>query len=510
MRIVVVEDEDNIREGIIKLIGRMEGRYEVVGEADNGRDGFEIIRTAKPDLVITDIKMPFMTGIEMLGKLKEEGHSHKTFILTGFSEFEYAKKALQLGVVDYLEKPITADDLRIVLKKIEQELIYQQLGGLTKLSPSEQTEHLIVRTVFQEELAPALLTSHMQYTMDLNPELPFQHIQWYAGSSFQEIWRLLQGSLPDLLHPLSQCHLFPLAIDKSINLFMQNSFEVEPMKAHLLERLVALLPVMSKAVVVSWIKVPNLAGLKDGFTELQSLRKWSISDMQVPILSKEAILKSEKHTLQYAEQFDNRIAVAIAELNREAIEKIFADWLAYCFGGPYHPQQIIDATVRFVSEVLKQISIFLGDDIAFSKQSEWLNPIMHAQTRAELTEAVYAIAGQTMMFQKESSYSLIVMKALQHIHRRYHEGINLEQVSCSLHITPEYLSSLFTKEVKKTFTSFVKEYRIQKAKELLMHSNLKAFEIAEAVGYFDAKYFSRVFKEVTGLSPGEYQRINSQ
>ncbi len=130
MRIVVVEDEPRTRAGIVQLIKKINDNYEVVGEAENGARGFELIEQTKPELVIMDIQMPSMTGIEMLEKLKARGIIQKTVILTGYSDFEYAKKALQLGVCEYLEKPITAKDLKATLEKVEKELVYQRLIGL--------------------------------------------------------------------------------------------------------------------------------------------------------------------------------------------------------------------------------------------------------------------------------------------------------------------------------------------------------------------------------------------
>ena len=107
-------------------------------------------------------------------------------------------------------------------------------------------------------------------------------------------------------------------------------------------------------------------------------------------------------------------------------------------------------------------------------------------------------------------YSLTVQKAVRIIQERYADGISLDEIAGMLHITPEYLSGQFNREVGRSFSSYIKELRLRKAKELLLGSELKAFEIALKVGYPDPKYFSRVFKEATGMTPGEYQRFNNQ
>src|SRR5690606_10439063 len=131
-----------------------------------------LICELRPDLVITDIKMPMMSGIDMLSKLNTHGYRHKAIVLTGYSEYEYAKKALKLGVADFLEKPITVDDLKAILEKIEQDLIYEKLGGLPNRPPHEQTEQLIRHTLYQEAVDPSLLSFHLQQAEGFNPDIP--------------------------------------------------------------------------------------------------------------------------------------------------------------------------------------------------------------------------------------------------------------------------------------------------------------------------------------------------
>ena len=128
MRIVIVEDEIKIREGMAKLI-ESQTEHVVLGEAVDGKDGLEMILRFRPDLVITDIKMPKMDGLEMVRELHERKLSLHVVILTGYSEFEYAQKALRYGVDDYLLKPLAIDDIRDMLAKVEEKLKEALAGG---------------------------------------------------------------------------------------------------------------------------------------------------------------------------------------------------------------------------------------------------------------------------------------------------------------------------------------------------------------------------------------------
>ena len=116
LNIIIVEDEVKSREGIVKLISGISKEYKVVAQADNGFDGLEYIERLKPDLIICDIRMPGMDGLEMIYQLQRKGIYIKTIIITGYAEFDYAKKGINLGVEDYLLKPITCDDMKEILE----------------------------------------------------------------------------------------------------------------------------------------------------------------------------------------------------------------------------------------------------------------------------------------------------------------------------------------------------------------------------------------------------------
>ncbi len=512
MKIVVVEDEDNTREGIIRLIRKLSDKYIVVGEADNGVAGLEVIEREKPDLVIADIKMPQSTGIEMLERLKGKGCCHKTVILTGFSEFEYAKKALQLGVNEYLEKPITADDLRTTLEKIEKELSLQKLTGIPNGDHEAYREQLLARMITTPDTELSLTASHLEQTVGFISEAPIQIVALYLGGLFEARRKSMKAMIKPILHPLGGYVLFEVPSEQSLIALVQARETDFDFESFLNGTVMPALISKEGQPILCWGTLLNLSNLKDGFTQLATMRKWSIVMGNCTVLHESAINRHKIKALQYPTATANKAAVAVSESNIEEARLYFDQWLQYVLGGPYDPQHVIDACVHFVSAILRVIGDIHGDDLSYFHQQEWLNPLLAVQTRDELVVVMEAIASQITLIGKPTSsveaLSPIVQKATRIIKEQYHDGINLEEIAASLHITPVYLSSLFTKEMKKTYSTYVKEIRIKKAKELLVHSHLKAFEIAQKVGYPDAKYFSRVFKEATGMSPGDYQKMN--
>ena len=149
MRIVVIEDEIRIREGIIKLLGKLNKGYEVVGEADNGRTGLELLKEKCPDIVITDIRMPEMDGLEMLQAMYEIGLNTKAIVISAYSEFEYARTAMKLGVTEYLLKPITLSAFSQSLNKVAFQIKKERTKKPDQLATLEQVfrELVILRQI---------------------------------------------------------------------------------------------------------------------------------------------------------------------------------------------------------------------------------------------------------------------------------------------------------------------------------------------------------------------------
>ncbi|GGG83271.1 response regulator transcription factor [Paenibacillus radicis (ex Gao et al. 2016)] len=514
MKIVVIEDEDNTRSGIIKLIGKLGPDYEVIGEADNGLSGISLIEELRPDLVIADIKMPQATGIEMLQQLKERGHRHKTVILTGFSEYEYARKALQLGVFEFLEKPITAEDLRVTLEKVKEELNFQTAAGMPAGNAAAQAEQLLQQLLGREDIDRPLLSSYIGQGMGLEEQLPLFLVTIYLGKQFDNVARHMLPIISSLLKPYGRQAVCSVVQDQSLAALVQPDSANRELQHYVKEVLLPAVRNLDSYAAISVAEMNDVSRLKPSFDRLKELRKWFIavegSDVVLNVGQLER-LQLERRVLSYPSTIENKLKMAVSSHTPDEAGRHLEQWLDFCLRGVYDPQHIIDASVRLVSAMLQTVSGLYGERITFDYQQEWLHPILSSQTRQELQAAFAVIARQLSSIRPESNpvpYSMIVQKTIRILQERYQDGVTLEEIAAELHITPEYLSGLFTREAGRNFTAFLKEHRIRKAKELLLESGLKMFEIAQQVGYPDPKYFSRVFKEMTGLSPAEYQKLN--
>ena len=178
MRVIVVEDEERIRDGIKGLLEMMGRDYEWAGEAENGRAGLKLIQEEHPDIVITDIRMPDMSGLEMLEKMAESGIFPKIIVLSAYSEFEYARQAMKLGVTEYLLKPVSVDEFSRAMNtmkvRIEKERSIQPetLGTL---------EQVMGAVLYGQLEADAALADYLQNRYGLDAEQKIAEICIYFG-----------------------------------------------------------------------------------------------------------------------------------------------------------------------------------------------------------------------------------------------------------------------------------------------------------------------------------------
>ena len=128
MKIAVIEDEKPIREGLVHILNKISPEYQVVGSAENGAEGLILLEEEMPDLIMLDIQMPDMDGLQMLKEARARGIYTKVIILTAYSDFSYAKKAIELGIENYLLKPVNLTELKKTLEKIKEELFVEQRG----------------------------------------------------------------------------------------------------------------------------------------------------------------------------------------------------------------------------------------------------------------------------------------------------------------------------------------------------------------------------------------------
>lgn len=509
MRIVVVEDEIKIMQGLVALINK-NTNHTVVGEGKNGIDGIELVKRFKPDLVITDIKMPDMDGIEMITMLKEMGEKHKTIILSGFSDFSYAQQAIKLGVSEYLLKPITAEDIQNSLNIIEQ---------LFELEQQRQTSSVTIEELFRN-IVLSSSDNEGQVLNDINKlcgadqSTQFTMFMAYLGGSSEHYKLSIIQHIERFIEVYMNGTVFYIVrVDAKMELIVliQGDFETSMLNE-----------IFNRHVVTDrndryheqsiWATMTfsGISAYKESVLLLRKQFKWSIVLGTKHLIVFPVEAHTVTHSFQYPFEIEGKIKKAICNENSEWTQKYAKDFLETIQFKIYDPDVVISAFVQFISAlflIIQELDTSLYEHLGHQKS---LKQIMEAVTYDELYGVYQNLFKKILLYQgkNDTVSNYTIKRAINFIKNHYQEGITLEETAMSIEITPEYLSTLFNREVGTNFNLFIKEFRISKAKKLLMGSEMKIYEIAQAVGYSDSKYFCRVFKEIIGLSPSDYRITN--
>lgn len=509
MRAVVVEDEILIREGLCKLMEKMFPEIKILGVAGNGQEGLSCIKEQKPDLVITDIKMPVMDGMEMLAKVQETGMFPKVIVLTAYSEFSYAQQAVKLGVCDYVIKPVDVQEFVQTIRKIQN--LYEQEQKRTP-DTMGNLENIVSGVLYGTSFVDRQMEEFLDKKYGISQDMTVIELLIYMGDDFesgrgrkrQEMCRLLQQK------ELEYCFV-DMEYDKVIlALLYHYSSRQEIERWYQNQILFQKRGGQKWEISYGMLEVQGIREIREGYQKLLPYMDWNIVLGDEVLISYPRVTDIQTEICIYPVDLENQIKAAICAGEKEKVWEIIRRFHHYFKDGRvYLPKEIKESYVRFqwsVLNIAKEV-----DCIDYKKidQKRLLNRIMGAKTEDELQRTYEELlCHMDFSGQKAGMVSLAVKKAQSMIHEFYTDGITLSEIADRLNLTQEYLGAQFHKELGENFSAYIRNYRLSKAKELLIGTQLKQYEIAEKVGYADAKYFARVFKEYVGMSPAEYRKSN--
>lgn len=258
------------------------------------------------------------------------------------------------------------------------------------------------------------------------------------------------------------------------------------------------------------LEAAGVSGIREGYQKLLPYMDWNIVLGDDVLISYPHIANVQTEICIYPVELENQMKIAICMGENGKIREITERFHRYFIGGQvFSPKEIKESYVRFQWAVLNIGKEVGSIDYKRIDQRKLLDSVMNAKTEKELKKTFDVLWEYRNVSDKEAeSISLAVKKAQSMIHEFYTDGITLNEIADRLNLTQEYLGAQFHKEIGENFSTYIRNYRLSKAKELLIGTQLKQYEIAEKVGYTDAKYFARVFKECVGMSPAEYRKSN--
>ena len=535
IKVFLVEDEMVIRRGIKNSIDWEKEGYIFCGEASDGELAYPMIIKEKPDILITDIRMPFMDGLELCKLVKEELPNIKILILSGYDEFDYAKEAIRLGVTEYLLKPISSGKLLEALngvsesirrEKEDKDLVRKYMEEMRENTEHEKQKFFEQMIAGNLSMADALETGK-KYEMNLSAGmynlLLFRFTLGEENRKSGELLGEAEYAIKKLTERLEYVFEFQRDVEGWAFLLMADN--EEQMSERVKELSKDLEEIMKNYSTITYFggigqPVARLRELEESFREAERAlaarftmelnRIISVEDIRmaqnvdtlddIEITSFGEIEKTrtmlEKFLNNGAEDaIDEFVDVYINELPEENLKSVLM-----------RQYIIMDAYIVMMSFCEK----IEGIEGEMQAQSEELkNSMKTIQTLEEIKNYIRMLLKKIIGVRDTISgrrYSDIIEIAKDQIRKTYmSDEISLNTIAAEVGMSPSYFSSIFSKEMGKTFVEYLTEIRMDRAKELLMCSSMKTSEIGYEVGYKDPHYFSYIFKKTQNCTPKEFR-----
>ncbi|MCC3371487.1 response regulator [Cohnella sp. REN36] len=535
--LMVVEDERWIRRGICETIDWTTEGIRLTGEASDGEEAMRLMERQSPDIVLTDIVMPGMDGITFLKCMRDRQVDAKVIIMSGYSDFEYARNALKNGAFDYVLKPIHENNLLDVVRRCVQELKRQRQteSELRDLVRSARETLLLARQRFFETMllmkerhAPGWAEEQMKtLRIDLDPNriraFAVKIADWGRKAETGRDRALLVYALCNMLGEIGRRYgpsvAFPLhrqTTDGEAELALLHTERAsrdrrEPAIAADLPSLIELAgQMLGVRVSVGYAGEGSLARLPGMFEEAMHAAAFWFYDGGGSVWDAGRLAAAIRADAPYCgpADWDRRF---VAELNIgdfERIERLVGELAEHLRS---HQNRCLPLTIRRGLKLLFQnVNQTIealhrrgrpSDDAEPSVQLDLPNVPMETIPEALLE----AVSRALRRDRPAHGRKWLVARALQYLESRQDQSVSLSEVAAHLYVNPSYFSKLFHEDMGETFSRYVLRARIEAAKKLLKETPLKIYEIAGQVGYQDIRHFTKVFKEIEGLTPIQYR-----
>lgn len=512
-RVMIVDDEAIFRMGLAHLHDWNKENIEVVAQAANGLEALEMVSKVKPHVVITDIMMPIMDGIELVKQLRKNYPSIKIIILSSFSEFELVREVFKYGVDDYLLKPkVTAEEL--------VSLIHNSCEPSTTAVSRDLTVPLLKE--------PAIILSQwFEQDDELNENDKTELSKQMSNSSFTML--VTNITVLQSLTNSSQYELEQYMLDAGYECFKHISYVTVFTKSH-----VALV-LNYNAEDESYLKSAIVQFVEKVNMKYEALKFINMNQVHSIIKLKDQYILAQQ-ALYKAIYFSNRSVILENEIKLEQFEVMFEHeafvnalkWMTFnqaqeCLKNYFEKvngtQALDEYTLkRFIQHIIyTAMSTLEHLKLPFTEQSseklKWFKKIDLATTINELEDIVnefLLMIQQQFNDHNEHSEGNLLNQIIEYIHEHYDQDISLSELAEKFHMNYSYLSWYFKHRTSENLTTYINKIRIEKAKELLKYSDDSISQISAKIGFSEHNYFSKVFKKFSGMTPLEYRSGHSQ
>jgi two-component system, response regulator YesN len=537
-KLLIVDDEKEIREGLKTVLPWAELGVEVVLTADDGDTALTIVKENQVDIIITDIKMNRMSGLEFIKNMHEDKiFTGKSIVISGYDDFESVKEALKLGLMDYILKPINIDELIQIVKKAIDLIQTENFDKQNQLFRENQLNSAIPQ--LQEQFLRGFLDKETIIESDcwIKDRLMCVQMEWLKDNTFALLVLEVDDlkAIEETKKYRREKELVLFAIENVINQTMQEEgLQPFALFADKKDRWVLLvqfddknnldiLESLAKLIIErlnKYVKVNvtiSISPMIDGLSKLYSSYRKAIE-----ILERKVIIGGNRLLGSYYMEEDNTPSQVCLENMAEVIDLIkygteieiqesFHSFSTMVKNWSFtHIKDIQQHTFEWLMELFKKAEAAGWKErwreqnlIAVWEQIEQFDTLDSLQN---LTMS-YVINIANSFKQNQHPHNQIIKEAEAYISKHFADNLTLQLVADHVHITPVWLSKLFKKEKKTLFLEYLTAVRIAQAKVLLNDLQYRIYQVALEVGYKDSVHFTKIFKKVVGYTPKEYRNM---
>ncbi|RKP56288.1 DNA-binding response regulator [Cohnella endophytica] len=513
MKLLIVDDEIQIRQGIKEGIDWKSYGFDEVFDAENGVVALDIFRSFQPEIIITDIRMPGMDGLELSKRIRELSKTCKIIILSGYSDFEYAKTALRIGVNEYELKPVKIKSLiQMVAQlkaKVEKEAANEQLNRIAReqqmvdsilqgeISNSREIKR-IFREYYQVHFDKSLICIVADVDRIKTETQPSSDNEGFYSAFSQQLEQMSQALEGILIEKSSQLIYILVSQHKrsDLNDKIQSYFKKINRSLH---------EIYQKSISMGVSTIGDLENIPNVIEEAnKALEKKFIygraslifyKDIQAVHESQHPYVVKENELKEYIMQSN---AESAKQLINDEFDHISQSSLLTVFRVKIICLELIHILLRSLNEQRLEIELW--------KEEEELNHLEWMEDCFNWVIRIYERVFYDLSKSNTSRHNPNISKAIKFTRKHFQEELSIEVLANYVGFTPNYFSHLFKKETGIAFNEFLNKTRIDEAKRLLKQSNLVVYEISEKIGFQNYKYFIQVFKKLEGYSPTKYRK----
>lgn len=520
IKVLLVDDEQFIRQGLRHIVDWEKYGYQVVAEAENGSDAIRILEEIEIDLAFVDIRMPGMSGMEMISYVHQNMKRRIGFvILTGYAEFQYAREALQYNVLDYILKPVQEEELLGVLKKINQE--YQDYHKGQREKYDFHISQILLGKFSDENIRQVrryfVDGSSIKYVSVEFDQNQKEFIALTRGERMEQQRGLLQY-LRDLLEGFSY-YVVPLVeaeegiFGAGILLTQELCAKVEAEEKDFLKNIQKRVTCHFPCPIQIYVgqEVERLEQLSQSFLSIRVARCFhGIAQEESQVRNYEDF-RHRKSSMKIQENDVEALLEAVKE-NRISDIASCADRIFAQIRGSDMNMEMVNASIYYILYRLMEMVQEFDDETNQQEILEYIgkesfNKLVLSGSTEEITGFFSDYAGYLAQVRTQESRN-VLDRVDDYVRENYKEKMSLKSLGELFYVNNVYLGQLYKKKYGIVFRDYLNNIRLEKARELLVNTNLRIYAIAEEVGFAKAEYFINKFVQNYHMTPNQYRIRN--